>query len=260
MKGVTNQMNDYLNSSFITEKRIKIQGIPAIIFRPKEAKDLIPTVMFYHGWSSSKELQRLRGFILASVGYQVVIPDAIYHGERNPLPQYDSEATMKYFWDIIFNNIEEFKTIKSDMELNYNADPKRIAIMGNSMGGFTSAGIFAHNEDIKTLIVFNGCCGWENFNGNIQVPTSEKVEIIRKKVKKLDPMNNFDSLKDRPILLLHGDSDTMVPIGNQRIFYNKIKPLYLDKEKIKLIEYSKLNHFVTTNMMEESINWLGKYL
>lgn len=252
-------MNDYLNSNFIIEKKIKIQEIPAIIFRPKEANGLIPTIVFYHGWSSSKELQRMRGFILSSVGYQVVIPDAVYHGERNPLAQYDDVAAMKYFWDVIFNNIEEFKTIKNDMVLNYNADPNRIAVMGNSMGGFTSAGIFVHNADIKTIIVLNGCCGWGNFNSNIE-HTSAKVEVTMKKIKDMDPMNNLNMLKDRPILLLHGDSDILVPVGSQRIFYNKIRPLYGDKDKIKLIEYPRLNHFVTTNMMEESINWLGKYL
>lgn len=253
-------MNDYLNSNFIVEKKIKMQEIPAVIFRPKEVKGSIPTIVFYHGWSSSKELQRLRGFILASVGYQVVIPDAVYHGERNPLPQYDGVAAMKFFWDVIFNNIEEFKIIKSEMVLDYNADPKRIAVMGNSMGGFTSAGIFVRDEDIKTLIVLNGCCGWEDFNSNIEVTTSDKIEAIREKVKDMDPMNNLNMLKDRPILLLHGDSDIVVPVGSQRIFYNKLKPLYGDKDKIKLIEYPRLNHFVTTNMMEESINWLGKYL
>ncbi len=73
-------------------------------------------------------------------------------------------------------------------------------------------------------------------------------------------MNHLDRLVNRPILLLHGDSDTLVPVESQRIFYNKLNSIYEDKEKLKLIEYPGLNHFVTTNMMEESINWLGKYL
>lgn len=129
-------MTDYVKSSFIKEDRIKIKDIPAIILSPKEAKKPLPTVMFYHGWSSSKEKQRLRGYILVSMGYQVVIPDAIYHG----------------------------------------------------------------------------------------------------------------------------DSDTSLQIDSELCFYNKLKPLYSELENIKFVEYPKLNHFVTTNMMEESINWLGKYL
>jgi dipeptidyl aminopeptidase/acylaminoacyl peptidase len=73
-------------------------------------------------------------------------------------------------------------------------------------------------------------------------------------------MNNLELLKDRPRLLLLGDSDTSVPIDSQRIFYNALNPMCGNKENIKLIEYPKLNHVVTTNMMEESINWLGRYL
>ena len=66
-------MTDYLKSNFIVEEKVRIQEIPTIIFRPKEVKGPIPSIIFYHGWSSNKELQRLRGFILASAGYQVKV-------------------------------------------------------------------------------------------------------------------------------------------------------------------------------------------
>lgn len=253
-------MTDYLKSDFIIEENINIGEIPAIIFRPKEVKDRIPTILFYHGWSSNKEFQRIRGFILASVGYQVVIPDAIYHGERNPLTDYGMESAMRYFWDVILNNIEEADGLLSAMVSNYKADPKRIAVMGNSMGGFTAGGVFTHNEKIKNLVVFNGSCSWEGFNDNFEVTPSEELEELRNKINSMDPINNLDLLKNRPILLLHGDSDMTVPIDGQRIFYKKINPMYNDKEKIKFIEYPGLNHCVTTNMMEETINWLGIYL
>ena len=146
----------------------------------------------------------------------------------------------------------------------YDADPTRIGVIGNSMGGFTAAGIFTHNPSLKALVVFNGSCSWEIFNKrhkeHFKLTDGEELERFEERVKKLDPINNLNLLKDRPILLLHGDSDSLVPVESQRIFYSKIKPLYEDKDNIKFIEYHNLNHFVTTNMMEESINWLGKYL
>lgn len=253
-------MTDFIKSNYIVEEKVMIQEIPALIFRPIEVEKPTPTVIFYHGWSSNKELQRLRGFILASVGYQVVIPDAIYHGERNALPEYSPEATIEYFWDVVFKNIEEYSIIECELTEKYNADSKRIAVMGNSMGGFTSGGIFAYNKDVKALVVFNGCCGWENFNETQEVTITEKLEAVEKKVKELDPMNHLNALIDRPILLLHGESDAVVPIDSQRIFYNKLSPMYNNKERINFIEYPGLNHVVTTNMMEETINWLGKYL
>lgn len=256
-------MINYIKSNFIKEEKITIQEIPAIIFRPAEVKEPIPTIIFYHGWGSSKELQRMRGFILSSVGYQVIIPDAIYHGERNKLNGYSWGMAKEYFWDVIFKNIEEFNILNKELVSKYNADPKRIAVMGNSMGGFTAGGIFTHNKDVKTLVVFNGSCWWENFNKNATEPEDEtlkkKYNVIKNKVEELDPMNYLEKLINRPILLMHGDSDTVVPIDGQKCFYNKLKILY-DDEKIKFIEYANLNHFLTTNMMEECINWLGKYL
>jgi dipeptidyl aminopeptidase/acylaminoacyl peptidase len=257
-------MNDYLSSNSIIEEKIYIGEIPAIIFIPKERKGLLPTIIFYHGWSSDKETQRMRGFILASAGYQVIIPDAVHHGERNPIENYGVKNAGKYFWDTIFNNLDESKNIIDEMILKYNADPERIGVMGNSMGGFTSAGVFTHNPKIKVLVVLNGSCAWENsnkiFKEPLKISMTEDLKELEAKIKKIDPINNLHLLKNRPILILHGDSDTVVSIESQRIFYEKIKPIYEDKEKIKFVEYNNLNHFVTTNMMEESIAWFYRYL
>lgn len=53
----------------------------------------------------------MRGLILSCMGYQVVIPDAVYHGERSPLNDYSMDAEKEYFWDVIFKNIQEFDII-----------------------------------------------------------------------------------------------------------------------------------------------------
>lgn len=257
-------MVDYLKSKHILEERINIDGIPAILFRPKEEEGLLPTIIFYHGWSSNKEKQRLRGFILASLGYQVAIPDAIYHGEREPLSSYNVKNASKYFWQVIFNNMEEASAIIDKLVSEYDADANRIGVIGHSMGGFTAAGIFTHNPRIKALVVLNGSCYWENsnefFERNLHIGEGQKDEVVRERVSQLDPMNNIDLIVNRPILMLHGDKDTSVPIESQKLFYDKVQPMYEDKDRIKLVSYPNLNHFVTTNMMEETIGWFSRYL
>ena len=131
------------------------------------------------------------------------------------------------------------------------------------MGGFTSAGIFANNPKIKSAVILNGSFTWEKYNEGLvrrlDLEVTDKLHEIGEKAKKLDPFNKLESLKDRPILMLHGKKDSLVPIDNQSLFYQRIEPLYRDKEKIKLIEYPNLDHYVTTNMMEESIIWFKKY-
>lgn len=39
-------MTDYLKSNYIIEEKVRIQEIPAIIFRPKEINKPIPTIIF----------------------------------------------------------------------------------------------------------------------------------------------------------------------------------------------------------------------
>lgn len=204
----------------------------------------------------------MRGFILASVGYQVVIPDAIYHGERMPISDYSTHNAIRLFWKVILNNMEESSKIIEEMITKYDGDPQRIGVTGHSMGGFSAAGIFTHNPDLKALVVLNGSLGWENFNEGFEnfLEMDEEMRKIKEKVGVLDPLKNIELLKERPILMLHGDNDTSVPINSQRIFYEKAMPMYENKDRIRFIEYPNLNHFVTTNMMEETIIWFHKYI
>lgn len=254
------KMKDHLYSPQIHEEKIYIGDIPALLFRPKDKKESLPTIVFYHGWSSNKEAQRIRGLIFAAVGYQVLIPDAIYHGERNPI-EYTMENS-KYFWEIILNNVKESFILINELTEKYGGDPENIFVMGNSMGGFTASGVFTQNKNIKSLVVFNGSCAWEfsneKFKENPEIKVTADMEALEAKIKELDPINNMEKLKDRPILMLHGDSDVVVSVEAQREFFQKINPLYEDKNKIKLLKYPGLNHYITTNMIEESILWIGK--
>lgn len=249
-------MNDYLKTEHLIEERNFIDNIPIIRFNLKNKRGKLPTIILYHGWSSSKDSQRMRGFILANLGFQVIIPDANYHGQRNRLKNYDGDSTVKYFWPTITNNLEEANIIIDYSVKHYNADPNRIGVIGHSMGGFTAAGVFTHNENIKTAVVLNGSFNWNGAN-----------EIFKRYLglegdtrNPLDPMTNQELLVDRPILLLHGGADNVVNIESQRDFYKHMKKSYRDKSLIQLIEYENLGHFVTTNMMDEAATWFKKYL
>ena len=245
----------------IIEEQVTIKDIPCIILKPKDQNGKLSTIIFYHGWSSSKESQRFRGFILASLGYQVIIPDSIHHGERNPIDYENVDKMRDYFWKTILNNIKESKDIIDKSIDIHNVDPDNVGVMGHSMGGFTAAGAFTHDRRIKTSIILNGSFNWamsnEIFLGELgkNITVEEEDEIIR-----LDPMNNFDKLLDRSILVLHGGSDDLVAIEPQNEFYRKIKNLYKNGSKIKLIKYKHMGHFVTTNMMEDAGKWLKTHL
>lgn len=249
-------MKDYLNTEHLIEEKIIINNIPAIRFNLKDNKEKVPTIILYHGWSSNKESQRLRGFILANLGFQIIVPDAIHHGERNKLDNYDIDNSVKYLWSTVMNNMEEANEIIDYCVEYFNADSDRIGVIGHSMGGFTAAGVFTHNKHIKVAVVLNGSFNWNGANEILK----RNLQLEGNTTNELDPMINQELLIDRPILLLHGAADNVVSIESQRIFYHNVKEVYNDESLIQLIEYPNLGHFVTTNMMDDAGRWFKKHL
>lgn len=83
-------------NSYITITREGINKVPCLKFKPKGYKGLFPTVINYHGWHSSKEFKRFEALVIASHGYQVIVPDAFHHGDRDPIDHDNSQNVDRY--------------------------------------------------------------------------------------------------------------------------------------------------------------------
>lgn len=253
-----------LESGLINEEKHVVDGIPLLRLVAKEVEEPYKTVVFYHGWSASKDTQRMRGLILASFGYQVIIPDAIHHGERGSLDYSDPETMATYFWPTVLKNMEEYSTIKGKAIEDFVAREESIGVVGNSMGGFTASGIFTYNPEIQALVVLNGSANWSGANDVFEelIPDElpESLKREKRELAKIDPINNIEKIAGRPVLLLHGAKDQVVDKASGKEFYNRAYKEYKDKSKIKFVEYERVNHTVTTKMMEEALAWLDKFL
>jgi dienelactone hydrolase len=252
-----------LKNKILDVSKVELAGIPCLYIKPNFIDGELPTLVFYHGWSSRKENSRFLAEIIAYNGYAVILPDNIDHGERGSL-DYDAEGVIQEnFWRIILNSVDEFKLIIKDAVVKLAVNPYRLAVGGHSMGGFISSGIFAANPKIKTLICINGGSAWEKAEEIYYEKDGKRLSsgFELDKIRQYDPIMFKDSLYPRPMLLLHGDSDTSVYIDIQKYFYNEMLKVYCDcPEKIKLFEVQRLNHDKTVGMMEEAVRWLDMYL
>lgn len=246
-------------NSFITTTKVEINEVPCLKFKPKGYKGLLPTVIYYHGWHSSKEFKRFEALIIASFGYQVIVPDALHHGDRDPIDHDDPQNVNKFLWKIVLQSVKESEKFINHVIKDHAADPSRIAVLGSSMGAISAGGIYVCNPNLKCLIGFNGTFAWEEAIKRNDLPLAEKKH--KDLIECFDPMNNVEKIKDRAILMLHGLDDTSLPIDIQRLFIEKIQSHYTRKpEIIKLVEVSKVNHSLTTGMLERAIMWLKEHL
>lgn len=246
------------DNHFIATTREEINGVPCLKCKPKDAKGLLPTVIYYHGWHSSKEFIKFQAMTIASYGYQLIIPDALYHGERNAIDHDDPQNVERYVWEIIFQSVKESRNFIESVVKDHEADPIRIGVMGSSMGAITAGGIFVENTGLKCLVGFNGTFAWKEAVKRNHLPTSPNYSQL---IEYYDPMNNGEKINERAISILHGVDDTSVPIETQKLFYNHMLSLYTeDPSKIELIEYSKIDHRITTGMLERAISWFKKHL
>lgn len=243
--------------------KLELNNIPCLYVKPNFIDGELPTVIYYHGWSSNKDNQMFLAKTIAKEGYRVILPDAPNHGERGKLDFDESDAIKNNFIKIILKTVEESKGLINDMIKKLDVNPERIAVMGHSMGGFISSGVFSTNKKIKCLININGSAAWQYSSKLIENYFDESfaTEEQKDKIKSLDPISHKETLYPRPILILHGGKDSQVPIDIQRHFMEEVKPVYKEKpERLHMIEYPELNHYKTIGMIEGTVKWLDKYL
>lgn len=243
----------------LEENEINIAGIPCIEIVPPEIKE---DIIFYHGWSSRKENQVFRGQILACHGYRVILPDAPYHGQRNRL-DFNSgngeELLANYFFEILIRSI-----LESESLIDYLGRNKPITVAGHSMGGFNAAGVFTARADISKMININGSSAWlktrdiwlDEIDFNQPIKDEVIIDNIKYSLREYDPYFNLDKANNRPVLLLHGEEDSSVSLEAQEDYYQAAKEIYEDDERISLVTYENLNHYIIDKMLEEIINWL----
>lgn len=243
--------------TMINETKRYIDGIPCLQITCGDAPKGV--VLFYHGWTSTKEYQSVRGHILAAYGYDVLIPESINHGERGTI-EYNNPRAYGEFWQTIFQNLQEAPVLLGYIKKWRPEKP--LAVMGHSMGAITAMGVMTHFKEFRTVVAMNGSGWWDEserrFRAAFHLDKPRSAMALGMQIRAFDPYVYTEKLAGRSVLALNGGDDTVVD--------NKAQEMYMDKlaadENIesKFMTYEGLGHFVTTNMMGEAVAWLDEHM
>jgi uncharacterized protein len=221
---------------------------------PAESGNRHKTVIIYHGWGGTAEGYEDVAEELSKEGYQVIIPEIIFHDTRQPLDNhFNRETTQQYFWKTIFESIDEFDEFVTELGIR----KEDIVVAGSSMGGFIANGIFAREPAVSGLANIGGSGSFllseklfREKDGRGEIPLEEV-----KKLKQYDPVTRVNTTS--PVLLIHGDADEIISIQGQKDYYRHLT----ESEKRKNVDFKihkGVNHVFTAEMVGDLIGWLEK--
>lgn len=211
----------------VTEK--KIQAIPLLeLTKASLANESLPLVFFYHGWTGCKEKVLTQGYELAKRNFRVVMPDALYHGQRQVAGP--AEKHQLEFWQIIANSVKEFPLLVKYYQATVGIKRQQIGVSGLSMGGITTCALLKAYPQITAAVCLMGSPCPVDFARQLiaDLPGMDQLEpqFIDDQLNQLaiiDLSREPQKIAGRPVHFWHGTADEMVPYQPTKDFYERIK-------------------------------------
>ncbi|AIF42753.1 alpha/beta fold hydrolase [Virgibacillus sp. SK37] len=249
------------------EKHI-IDEIPCLVVGDtSKKKEALPTVLYFHGFTSAKEHNLPLAYLLAEKGYRVILPDSEYHGEREQ--DVSSRKVQVSFWEIVMNNVKELKVIKEALEEKGLILNGRFGIAGTSMGGITTSAALAHYPWIRTAAILMGSPKITTYAktlvdsfkkmGDLPV-TDEMINYLYEQLEQYDLSKQPEKLNQRALLLWHGENDPVVPFDHSYTFYEEAKKQYKNQADIKFLKEANRGHKVSRYAILETVKWFEDHL
>ncbi|HGM5492705.1 TPA: esterase [Serratia fonticola] len=209
----------------------------------------LPTIFFYHGYTSSKEVYAYFAYALAKAGFRVVLPDCAMHGERF---DGDEARRLAHFWEILRSNVDELPALKTHFAQHGLIAGDRIGVAGASMGGMTALGAFTRYPWIKAAASLMGSGFFTSLAQTLYPPLDARGEPLEQAAFKarLAPLTDYEvehhwqSFAERPLLLWHGETDDVVPAMESERLAGELRLRGLDRRLTYLTE-PQVRHRIT---------------
>lgn len=214
----------------------------------------LPTVVFYHGFTSSKLVYSYFAVALAQAGFRVVMPDAPDHGARFTG---NEAARLGQFWHILHGNLTEFAGLRDALRQSGLVADDRLAVAGASMGGMTALGIMARHPEVRAVACLMGSGYFTTLAKTLFPPQApQEIEVL---LAEWDVSHALAQLADRPLLLWHGDADDVVPPGETFRLQQALQREGLDSNLTCLWE-AGVRHRITPTALDATVAFFRQHL
>jgi dipeptidyl aminopeptidase/acylaminoacyl peptidase len=168
-----------------------------------------PLVLWVHGgplgsWNSWS--WRWNPWLLAAQGYAVLLPDpALSTG-------YGLAHVRASWGDWGGATYTDVLRLTDAALARAGLDQERTAMMGGSFGGYMANWIAGHTDRFRAIVTHASLWALDRFGATTDAPWYWRREMTPEMVQKNDPSQHLDAITT-PMLVVHGDKDYRVPIG-----------------------------------------------
>ncbi|MFV0559744.1 MAG: alpha/beta fold hydrolase [Enterococcus sp.] len=229
-----------------------VQQIPLLeVVSQKNRYEKVPTIIYYHGWQTSKELALTQGRKLAKVGFRVLLPDAANHGARKSAI---SKIPSLTFWESIYHNLFEFELLVND--LHNRTLLSSIGVGGVSMGGMTTCALLTHHKEIQCGACIMGTPAPSLYQQRMEVHPQISAILptdysdLLSWVPKYDLAKHPETLMGRPLLFWHGKKDGKIRFKDVESFVRDNEQTEEGKQ-IRFSASASNGHLITGKVMDE---------
>ncbi|GEL76899.1 alpha/beta fold hydrolase [Tenuibacillus multivorans] len=248
---------------------IKIKEIPTLIVAEQDQLNHpLPTLIYFHGFTSAKEQDLAQAYLLAEKGYRVLLPDSMHHGNRQTIS--DPNRIQLDFWNIVLQNLDDLQQLYLYLKEHDLLLEDRIGIAGTSMGGITVAAALTQFEWIKTAGLMMGSAKISDMavyllkgieQQGIEIPmTKEQIDDQLQSLKAIDLSHQLEKLNHRPIFLWHGENDHVVPFEHSVSFVEALKNAHYPEDRYQYITEPNRDHKVSLEAKLALRDWLLEHL
>ena len=256
--------------SWATSRHIRYPGVDGqtvhALFTPplnSTGASLPPLYVDVHGGPSGADCDRLAfdPQILAAAGYAVLRVN--YRG---------SWGNGAAFADAVMGDMggKDFQDIMSGIDYLIAqglVDGKRLSIGGWSNGGFLSAWAVTQTTRFKAAMMGAGVSDWLSMHAQTNIPDADVLLLAAEPLEQPEvyyrhsPIT-FANRVSTPTLILHGENDPAVPVGQAYAFYRALRDRNVPVEMAIYPReghgMDELEHFIDAE--NRLLRWLARYV
>ncbi len=239
--------------------------VPAWWCVPTTGTAPYPCVIIMHGYGGDKNGLQMLAPAFAMRGIATFAIDAEYHGDRK---QPGSDILSPYIYrnrDAFIQTVIDLRRGIDFLQSRQEIDGKRIGYIGLSMGGILGGILAGVDERVQAPILIVAGGDWGYLFANSQHPNAVQLreknpelfknpQKINELVGPMDPVNWVARISPRPLLMINGKDDQIVPKEcTERLFAAAREP--------KEILWLEGGHMPQPDAVLRKVDeWLSKHL